>query len=326
MQNILDKISKFTNDNGANIADGEKEFRNFLKSLYSDMKGLSNDQKRQAGEVINTFRAQMEEKIVSQKTTDERSKAKSHPIDLTISKPMLKYGTIHPLYKIGHKFQDYYVRNGYNIVSGPEIELDKYNNEMLNMPEHHPARGMQDTFYIKYPNVLLRSHTSPVQVRYMLSHKPPIKIISPGVVYRVDELDPQHTPMFFQIEGLVVGDNVTFADLKGSIMNCLKEVFGQSTRARFVPSYYPYTEPSAGIDVSCIVCGGSGCRTCKNSGWIRVGGCGMVHPQVLKNVGYSGVQGFAFGYGMSKFPMIKYRLPELRILHDNNIKIFRKLK
>ena len=312
--------------NSTNCFEEEKKFKNFMKELYALMKEIPNEEKRSAGEIINNFKKSVEEKFEVAKSNCEQKTVKKNAIDLTLSKPLLKYGAIHPLNKIYKKFEEYYVRNGFNIVSGPEIELDKYNCEMLNMPEHHPARGMQDTFYLKYPSVLLRSHTSAVQVRYMLGHKPPVKIISPGVVYRVDELDPQHTPMFFQLEGLVIGDNVTFADLKGSIMNCLKGVFGDDARARFVPGYYPYTEPSAGIDVSCMVCGGKGCRTCKQTGWIRIGGCGMVHPHVLEGVGYKDVQGFAFGYGMSRIPMIKYKLPELRILHDNNIKIFRKLK
>lgn len=328
MDIIEEKIKAFDlgDVSSENVAEKDKLFKAFIKDLYGEMKNVPNDQKKIVGEKINNFRKEIEDKLAEVKSSIEKQKAKSHLIDLTLSKPMLKYGAIHPLNKIFKKFEEYYVRNGFNIASGPEIELDKYNCEMLNMPEHHPARGMQDTFYIKYPNVLLRSHTSAVQVRYMLTHKPPVKIISPGVVYRVDELDPQHTPMFFQLEGLVIGDNITFADLKGSIMNCLKDVFGDTTKARFVPCYYPYTEPSAGIDMSCMVCGGSGCRTCKNTGWIRIGGCGMVHPHVLNNVGYKDVQGFAFGYGMSRIPMIKYKLPELRILHDNNIKIFRKLK
>jgi len=328
MESIDKKIESYKLEEltTANLQEQEKSFRLFMKDLYAEMKNIPNELKKVAGEKINSFKNKIEEMFAEVKTKVETNKAKAHLMDLTLSKPMLKYGAIHPLNKIFRKFEEYYVRNGFNIASGPEIELDKYNCEMLNMPEHHPARGMQDTFYIKYPNVLLRSHTSAVQVRYMLAHKPPVKIISPGVVYRVDELDPQHTPMFFQLEGLVIGDNVTFADLKGSIMNCLKDVFGDTARARFVPCYYPYTEPSAGIDVSCMVCGGKGCRTCKQTGWIRIGGCGMVHPHVLNNVGYKDVQGFAFGYGMSRLPMIKYKLPELRILHDNNIKIFRKLK
>ncbi|MGD9901063.1 MAG: phenylalanine--tRNA ligase subunit alpha [Spirochaetales bacterium] len=310
-----------------NVLEVDKTFKNVLKDLYAGMKDLDPTEKREAGAQINEFRTQMEAKIAEVKNSLGSGKTSKESIDLTLSKPLPKYGAMHPLNRVYKRFEEYYKANGYNIASGPEIELDKYNCEMLNMPEHHPARGMQDTFYLKWPNIILRSHTSAVQIRYMLGKKPPIKIISPGIVYRVDDLDPQHTPMFFQLEGLVVGEDITFADLKGSIMNCLKHVFGENTKARFVPSYYPYTEPSAGIDMTCPVCGGTGCRTCKNTGWIRIGGCGMVHPNVFKNVGYpEDIQGFAFGYGMSKFPQIEYHLPELRILHDNNIKVYKKLK
>ena len=199
---------------------------------------------------------------------------------------------------------------------------------MLNIPKHHPARTMQDTFYIEYPEKILRSHTSAMQIRYMLTHKPQIKIIAPGIVYRVDDLDPQHTPMFFQLERLVIGKDLSLADLKGSIIDCLTHVYGNKTKVRFVPCYYPYTEPSAAVDMSCPVCHGKGCRLCKQTGWIRICGCGMVHPNVLRNVGYDPdkVQGYAFGYGLSRLPQIKYALPELRILHDNNIKVYKKIK
>ena len=321
------KMQKFLNleINKDNVIVIEKQFKDFMKELYNNLRKLDVSQKKTFGASINEFRTKMENKINDIKLSMQSSANKKY-IDLTLSKPLLKYGAMHPLIRIYKRFENYYVNNGFNVVSGPEIELDKYNCEMLNMPEHHPARGMQDTFYLEFPNKILRSHTSAMQIRYMLKNKPPVKIISPGIVYRVDDLDPQHTPMFFQLEGLVVGENITFADLKGTIMNCVKNVFGENISARFVPSYYPYTEPSAGIDITCPVCGGKKCRTCKNSGWIRVGGCGMVHPNVFKNVGYEGnIQGFAFGYGMSKFPQIEYKLPELRILHDNNIKVFKKL-
>ena len=304
----------------------EKEYKDFLKELSSSIREIEPQNRKEYGLKINAFKIQMDEKFASLKQSNGNNGKNEKWVDFTLSKPKLKYGAKHPLIRIYKRFENYYINNGFNVVSGPEIELDKYNCEMLNMPEHHPARGMQDTFYLEFPNKILRSHTSAMQIRYMLNNKPPVKIISPGVVYRVDDLDPQHTPMFFQLEGLVVGENITFADLKGTIMNCIHSVFGENIHARFVPSYYPYTEPSAGIDITCPVCGGKKCRTCKNSGWIRVGGCGMVHPNVFKNVGYDeNVQGFAFGYGMSKFPQIEYKLPELRILHDNNIKVFKKL-
>lgn len=309
-----------------NVDKVEKSFKDVLKGMYANIKNVASEARKEYGSMVNSFRATLEDKIKTVKSKLGTNKSKTEKIDITLSKPMLKYGAMHPLIRIYKRFEKYYTNNGFNVVSGPEIELDKYNCEMLNMPEHHPARGMQDTFYLEFPNKILRSHTSAVQIRYMLKKKPPIKVVSPGIVYRVDDLDPQHTPMFFQMEGLIVGDDITFADLKGTIMNCVKYVFGEKITARFIPTYYPYTEPSAGIDITCPVCGGKKCRTCKNSGWIRIGGCGMVHPNVFKNVGYpEGTQGFAFGYGMSKFPQIEYKLPELRILHDNNIKVFKKL-
>ncbi len=321
MNNFLNL--QITNENVNKV---DKEFKEFMKELYASIKTLDVSERKAFGQIVNDFKSKMEERINNVKAQNTNVDKSCENVDLTLSKPLLKYGAMHPLIRIYKRFEKYYINNGFNIVSGPEIELDKYNCEMLNMPEHHPARGMQDTFYLEFPNKILRSHTSAVQIRYMLKHKPPVKIISPGIVYRVDDLDPQHTPMFFQLEGLVIGENITFADLKGTIMNCVKNVFGENISARFIPTYYPYTEPSAGIDITCPVCGGKKCRTCKNSGWIRVGGCGMVHPNVLKNVGYGdNVQGFAFGYGMSKFPQIEYKLPELRILHDNNIKVFKKL-
>ena len=323
-----EKINEFLNLSitKENVNQIDKQFKDFMKELYGSIKNLEPNERKEFGKTINDFKAQMEEKINKVKSQQMNKNDETDNIDLTLSKPLAKYGAKHQLIRIYKRFENYYINNGFNVVSGPEIELDKYNCEMLNMPEHHPARGMQDTFYLEFPNKILRSHTSAMQIRYMLKHKPPVKIISPGIVYRVDDLDPQHTPMFFQLEGLVVGENITFADLKGTIMNCVKSVFGENIKVRFIPTYYPYTEPSAGIDITCPVCGGKKCRTCKNSGWIRFGGCGMVHPNVFKNVGYpENIQGFAFGYGMSKFPQIEYKLPELRILHDNNIKIFKKL-
>ena len=309
-----------------NVLEVDKTLKNTLKELYSEMKNLSVEDKRTFGAKINEFRSKMEERINALKS--QKAEKSVDKLDLSLSKPKVKYGAMHPLMRVYKEFEKYYMANGYNIVSGPEIELDKYNCEMLNIPLHHPARQMQDTFYIEHPNILLRSHTSAMQIRYMLNHKPPVKIIAPGVVYRVDDLDPQHTPMFFQLEGLVIGENLTLADLKGSLIDCLTHIYGNSTKVRFVPCYYPYTEPSAAVDMSCPVCGGTGCRTCKQTGWIRVCGCGMVHPNVLKNVGYDTekYQGYAFGYGLSRLPQIKYALPELRILHDNNIKVYKKIK
>ena len=212
------------------------------------------------------------------------------------------------------KLEEVLVGMGFSVVQGPEVELDKYNFEMLNIPPHHPARDMQDTFYISAPNVLLRSHTSSVQIRTMQNNKPPIQIISQGTVYRVDDIDPQHTPMFYQIEGLMVAENISFANLKAVLIKFLKEVFGNNTKVRFRPSYYPYTEPSAAIDMSCAKCGEKGCSTCRGTGWITVAGSGMVHPNVLEGVGYDSNKytGFAFGMGLNRLALIYYGLDEIR--------------
>jgi len=185
---------------------------------------------------------------------------------------------------------------------------------------------MQDTFYLEYPNVLLRSHTSCVQIRYMLENKPPFMIISPGVVYRVDEIDPQHTPCFYQIEGLVVGEGINLANLKWAMTESVKRIFGETLKVRFSPCYYPYTEPSAAVDMSCIMCGGKGCRTCKGTGWMRVAGAGMVHPNVFEGVGYSReTQGFAFGWGLNRLPMLYFKIAEMRKLFENEISLWEQL-
>ena len=195
------------------------------------------------------------------------------------------------------------------------------------MPSHHPARDMQDTFYVTAPNVLLRSHTSSVQIRTMLKNKPPIQIMSQGTVYRVDDIDPQHTPMFYQIEGLMVAENISFANLKAVLTKLIKEVFGESVKVRFRPTYYPYTEPSAAMDMSCTACGGKGCRTCGGSGWITVLGSGMVHPNVLEGVGYdtSKYTGFAFGLGLNRLTLIYYGLSEMRKFYENDISLWKQL-
>ena len=233
-------------------------------------------------------------------------------------------GVFMKLYK---KIEEVCISMGFSVVQGPEIEIDKYNFEMLNIPAHHPARDMQDTFYVSHPNIILRSHTSSVQIRTMQKQKPPIQIISPGTVYRVDDIDPQHTPMFYQVEGLMIAENISFSNLKAVLIKLLKEVFGEKIQVRFRPTYYPYTEPSAAIDMSCTSCGGKGCRICGNSGWITVLGSGMVHPNVLEGVGYdnSKYTGFAFGLGLNRLALLYYGLDEIRKLYENNIYLWNQL-
>jgi len=304
----------------------ESRYKKLIKNLYSELKELQAEEKKIAGKEINDFKIYFEERIQEIKDKVNVKEMKEETIDFTAFPRGFTRGKIHPLIRVGKMLEKVYEEMGFSIVYGPEIENDAHNYELLNMPYYHPARDMQDTFYLDYPNVLLRSHTSCVQVRHMLKNKPPFKILSPGVVYRVDEIDPQHTPCFYQVEGLVVGENISFSNLKAVLIESIKKIFGEDYKVRFTPSYYPYTEPSAAIDMSCIICGGEGCRTCKGTGWMRVAGAGMVHPNVFEGVGYPReTQGFAFGWGLNKFPMLYFEIAEMRKLFENDITLWEQL-
>ena len=297
-----------------------------IRSLYALLKEISPNEKKEAGKHINDLKCFIEQTInelhKNHDTDEENTK-----YDYTIVKKNIQLGNIHPLIKLYKKMEKVLINMGFSVVQGPEIELDRNNFEKLNMPAHHPARDMQDTFYVTPPTTLLRSHTSSVQIRAMENKQPPIQIISPGTVYRVDDIDPQHTPMFYQIEGLMIGEGISFANLKATLIELLKEVFGDETEVRFRPSYYPYTEPSAAIDMSCSECGKKGCRTCGYSGWITVLGAGMVHPNVLEGVGYDSEKytGFAFGLGLNRLALIYYGLGEIRKIYENDISLWGQL-
>ena len=300
--------------------------KKYVKSLYSELKNASAEGKKSLGKIINDFKNFAEGKIKEAEAKYKQEKSASK-YDVTIFKDSINLGSMHPLTKLYKKIEKVFVGMGFSVVQGPEIETDKYNFEKLNLPPHHPARDMQDTFYISAPNVLLRSHTSSVQIRTMEKLKPPIQIISPGTVYRVDDIDPQYTPMFYQIEGLVVAEKISFANLKAVLIKFLKEVFGDEVGVRFRPSYYPYTEPSAAVDMSCTKCGGKGCKTCKNTGWITVLGSGMVHPNVLEGVGYDSKKytGLAFGLGLNRLALAYYNLDEIRKLYENDISLWQQI-
>lgn len=301
--------------------------KKFMGEMYKVLKGINDPEvKKEMGKSINEFKKYATEKIDNLLDTFSQ-KDSINIYDISIFKKNVKVGHYHPIVKLYKKMEKILVNMGFSVVQGPEIELDKYNFEKLNIPAHHPARDMQDTFYVNIPNILLRSHTSSVQIRTMEAKKPPIQVISPGTVYRVDDIDPQHTPMFYQVEGLMVGEGISFANLKATLITLLKEVFGNEIKVRFRPTYYPYTEPSAAIDMSCVECGGKGCRTCGNSGWIVVLGSGMVHPNVLEGVGYDSEKytGFAFGLGLNRLALIYYGLGEIRKLYENNINLWKQL-
>ncbi len=244
-------------------------------------------------------------------------------IDITLPGKYTAIGNEHPINKVLLEIVDIFVRMGFSVEEGPEVEHDYYNFEALNFPREHPARDMQDTFFVS-DDIVLRTHTSPVQVRGMEKRKPPVRFIAPGKVYRCDA-DITHTPMFHQVEGLMVDKDITFSNLKGILETFLHQMFGPDTPVRFRPSFFPFTEPSAEVDIGCILCGGSGCRVCKNSGWLEILGAGMVNPAVFKYVGYDPevYSGFAFGMGIERIAMLKYSIDDIRLFYENDVRFLR---
>jgi len=243
--------------------------------------------------------------------------------DLSLPGRQFHFASLHPITQVLREITEIFVQMGFSVASGPEIELDFFNFEALNIPPEHPARDMQDTFYIK-KDVLLRTHTSPIQIRVMRTQQPPIKIIAPGKVYRCDS-DVTHTPMFHQVEGLLVDRCISFAHLKGILTYFIQRIFGEGARPRFRPSFFPFTEPSAEVDIQCVNCGGKGCRVCSQTGWMEVLGCGLVHPQVFRNVGYDleEFSGLAFGMGVERIAMLKYRINDIRLFFENDVRFLR---
>lgn len=303
----------------------KKYLKTALKDLYGELKNIANpEEKKQAGLQINQFKIDLEKTFAEVGQVAPAKQKTAHFYDATALKTQFGRGRLHPLMQFAKKVEDVFIAMGFSVVYGPEIEREENNFEKLNIPQHHPARDMQDTFYIRGENKLLRSHTSSVQIRTMEKTKPPLKIISLGNVYRVDDIDAQHTPMFYQLEGLVVDKGITFADLKGVLIQFITTVFGEQTQVRFRPSYYPYTEPSAAVDMSCPVCAMQGCRTCKGAGWITILGSGMVHPNVFLSVGYNPQEytGFAFGLGINRLAMIYYQMAEIRGFYENDISLW----
>lgn len=299
-----------------------------LTGLLRGMGKLSPEERPAVGQLANEVRAAIEEKLTEKKSAlaalalekrlaDER-------IDVTAPGKRPSVGERHPLAKVEEELCSIFTSMGFDIVDGPEVEYDHYNFEMLNIPKNHPARDTQDTFYIT-ENILLRSQTSPVQVRVMEKEKPPIRIISPGRVYRSDAVDATHSPVFHQLEGLVVDKGITMGDLKGMLEYFAKKLFGNDTKLRLRPHHFPFTEPSAEVDVSCFVCGGKGCRVCKGEGWIEILGAGMVHPNVLRGCGIDPevYSGFAFGMGIERIVMRKYNIDDMRLLYENDLRFLR---
>lgn len=294
-----------------------------LTALLRGMGSVSPEDRPKIGQLVNEVRETIEGAI-DQKKKDLSEKAlemklKAQTIDVTMPGKEIPVGRRHPLAQTEKTMRDVFVGLGFTVAEGPEVEYDYYNFEALNLPKNHPARDTQDTFYIT-DNILLRSQTSPVQVRVMEKQKPPIRIISPGRVYRADPADASHSPIFHQLEGLCVDRGITMSDLKGVLELFAKKMFGENTRVRFRPHHFPFTEPSAEVDVSCFVCGGKGCRLCKGEGWIEILGAGMVHPFVLSNCGIDPEEysGFAFGVGIERVAMITLGIDDMRLLYEND--------
>ena len=294
-----------------------------LTAVLRGMGALTPEERPVVGALANEVRADIEaalaEKGTALKAGELDARLMREKLDVTVPGVRANMGGMHPLYQVEREMSDIFVSMGFDIAEGPEVELDYYNFQALNIPENHPARDTQDTFYIT-DRILLRSQTSPVQVRTMEKQRPPIRVISPGRVYRSDTLDSTHSPVFHQMEGLVVDEGITMGDLKGMLETFAKNMFGEKTKIRFRPHHFPFTEPSAEVDVSCFVCGGKGCRLCKGEGWIEILGAGMVHPNVLRgcDIDPEKYSGFAFGLGIERVTMTKYGIDDIRLLYEND--------
>lgn len=302
------------------------ELTQYLKQLGD----LPASERPKVGQAVNEAKEALQIQLNQRRSVLEMSalaaRLEKEKIDITLPGRGQETGGLHPVTRTLQRIEEYFTRIGFKVAEGPEIETDFHNFTALNIPENHPARAMHDTFYVK-PGILLRTHTSPVQIRVMQNEPPPLRVIAPGRVYRCDS-DVTHTPMFHQVEGFMVDENVTFAHLKGLLHDFLRNFFEQDLKVRFRPSYFPFTEPSAEADIQCVICQGKGCRVCKNTGWLEVLGCGMIHPQVFSNVGIDGeaYTGFAFGMGVERLTMLRYGVNDLRLFFENDLRFLRQFR
>lgn len=331
IQEVKEKLSSA--DSTKLLSDIKVDFlgRNgVVTGLLKGMRDVAPEERPVLGQQVNSLRAQIEELIASREAAVKKHelnrKLQSEAIDITLPAKKPELGTLHPITLVKNELIDAFSGLGFVVYEGPEIETDKTNFQMLNIPEDHPARDMQDTFYIT-DSILLRTHTSPGQVHVMTTTKPPIKVMCPGRTYRSDD-DATHSPIFHQMEGLVIDKNLSLCDLKGSLEEILKGIFGKDIKTRLRPSYFPFTEPSVEVDVSCFECGGKGCKLCKGTGWIEVLGAGMVNRNVLKNCGIDPdvYTGYAFGIGLERIAMLKYHIPDIRMFFDNDLRFVKQFK
>jgi phenylalanyl-tRNA synthetase alpha chain len=336
MEQLLKQIEAYKTEifNVNAVTEDAEDFRikylgtkGIVKSVMGEMKNVPNEQKKSFGQILNDFKLFAEAKYEELKAnTINAQPTTNNDIDLSLPADALPLGTRHPISLVNNRIVFIFQRLGFAVAEGPEIEDDWHNFTALNLPENHPARDMQDTFYIsKNPDWLLRTHTSSVQVREMEKGKLPIRIICPGRVYRNETISARAHCFFHQVEGLYIAENVSFADLKQTLYFFVQEMFGSDVKVRFRPSYFPFTEPSAEMDISCLICGGTGCNVCKHTGWVEILGCGMVHPKLLDNCGIDSNKytGFAFGMGVERITMLKYQIKDLRLFSENDLRFLK---
>ena len=344
MENLRALIEKYKaeiNGEAPKTADETESFRikylgtkGLVKTIMGEIRNVAAENKKEAGQLLNDFKVFTEEKFASFQLSDEPSNKSNAPgIDLTLPGTPAPLGTRHPISIVQNKIISIFNQLGFSVAEGPEIEDDFHNFSALNLPENHPARDMQDTFYINHPadggtDWLLRTHTSSVQIREMLKGKLPLRIICPGRVYRNETISARAHCFFNQVEGLYIAENVSFADLKQTLYFFVQKMFGNEIKIRFRPSYFPFTEPSAEMDISCLICSGEGCPVCKKTGWVEILGCGMVHPNVLENCGIDSNKytGFAFGMGIERITMLTYRIKDLRLFSENDLRFLKQFE
>jgi phenylalanyl-tRNA synthetase alpha chain len=338
MESLLQQINTYREEIGNFTATDATSLENFrikylgtkgiIKQVMGEMKNVPNDRKKEFGQILNDFKLFTEQKFETLKSGISGNGQEAAPValDLTLPGDPFFEGSRHPITIVRNRIVSIFERIGFGVAEGPEIEDDWHNFTALNMPENHPARDMQDTFYIhQQPDWVLRTHTSSVQVREMEKGKLPIRIICPGRVYRNETISARAHCFFHQVEGLYIDEEVSFADLKQTLYYFVQELFGKEVKIRFRPSYFPFTEPSAEMDISCLICGGKGCNVCKHSGWVEILGCGMVHPNLLENCRIDSTKytGFAFGMGIERITMLKYQINDLRLFSENDVRFLR---
>jgi len=332
IKKLLEEVSSFTASSKEAVENFRLKYisrKGSISELFEEMKKVSVEEKKKIGKILNELKQSAEAKLTSLQESLENTPTATTDVDLTLPPVPNKVGNLHPLTLTKNRIIEIFERLGFNVADGPEIEDDWHNFSALNFPDNHPAREMQDTFFIeKNPDILLRTHTSNVQIRMMKQQKPPIRAIMPGRVYRNEAISARAHCFFHQVEGLYVDKNVGFADLKQTLYHFAKEMYGKDIKIRFRPSFFPFTEPSAEIDISCLICKGKGCNVCKHSGWVEIAGSGMVHPNVLKNCGIDPEEftGFAFGMGIERVTMLRYQVNDLRLYSENDIRFLKQFQ